>query len=428
MKKLSYKKEKINKNQTWSLFFIERCSFLDLYIPMTKKTMFLILFFLFSFQIQAEINFLSILFEVPEDRALLKERNQINKFNDFLDTLYPQIISGEKKQIESAVKELINYLTQNPNKAIHPSVSLHNNQLKQERSFNSTLILTGKSYSLSAKKNHDKIKKAFFPSHVTSHPFDDVLQTRIYYLLRHHKQIRDIKREWTLALIFFSLAGFESPLAKSEYIATFHRFQLFYNSLSLLYKMLEPELNTVRINDLHRLSFQEKILEAEYTTVIREYKSIFNDLSQLYFDIIIPSFLNLSWVNQDLKQSKYPGMLFEYGRILHQAFKNKKSLEYAQLKRKGLHYIHTALEQSYFPSAQYLINSYPQQSKYDQYQSEVALNNYLSQEHLTFFKKIYVIFKLIHLNMNTEKDIALAVKKGVSSLKQSCKSAFKTVR
>ena len=263
---------------------------------------------------------------------------------------------------------------------------------------------------------------------MTSHPFDDVLQKRIYYLLRHHQKIRDIKREWTLALIFFSLAGFESPLAKNEYISTLHQLQLFYNSLSLLYRMLGPELNTIRTNDLRRLSFQEKIIEAEYTIIVREYKSIFNDLSQSYFDIIIPSFLNLSWINQDLKQSKYPGVLFEYGRVLHQAFKNKKSVEYAQLKRQGLHYIHTTLEQSYFPSAQYLINSYPQQSNYDQYKSEIALNNYLSQEHLTFLKKMYVISKLIYLNMNQEKDIASALKKGVSSLKQSCKSAFKNVR
>ena len=150
---------------------------------MTKKAMSLILFFLFSFQTHAENDLLPLLFEMPEDRAILKERNQINKFNAFLDTLYPQIISGEKKQIESAVKELSSYLTQNPNKAIHPSISLHNyleqnnknssllskpfspadyNQLKQERGFNSKLILTGKSYSLSAKKNHNKLKKAFF--------------------------------------------------------------------------------------------------------------------------------------------------------------------------------------------------------------------------------------------------------------------------
>ena len=406
---------------------------------------------MFSFQTQAEIDFLSLLLGTTEDRALLKERNQINKFNAFLDTLHPKIISGEKKQIKAAVKELRDYLEQNESEAIYPSVQLHNyleqnkknnkpplllnsfspedyKRLKHERDFNSKLILTGNSYLLSAKKNHNKLKKAFLPSHVTSHPFDDLLLARIYYLIRHHKQISDIKREWTLALVFFSLAGFESPLAKNEYISTLHQFQLFYDSLSLLYKMLEPGFNTVRVNDLHKLSFQKEILEAEYITVIREYKSIFNDLDKLYFDIIMPSFLNLSWVNQDLKQSKHPGMFFEYGRILHKAFKHKKSLEYDQLKRQGLNYIHTALEQSYFSSAQYLISSYPQQSEYEQHQSETALNNYLSQENLTFFNKMYVISKLTSLNMNKDKDIAETLRKGVSSLKQSCKSIFKNGR
>ena len=427
---------------------------------------------LFSISIQANPKLLNLYKHI--DKTILEKNNQINSFELFLEDLQPQIISGEKKKLKQAVIQLIDYLHSSEKEFISPSKSkmsvtdfsklialLHSKQIE---SSSSVFIYIGELYFYSAIKNYNQLRKilhlpkqkeknsfgdlllekAVYQLHSLQnnrsemvyenpkiekqkHLFNELIFERVQYLVIQKDQVSSINREWQLALMFFSLSGFDSSEAKNKYIYSLHQYQRFYNSILQIYKKHEllPGHSTIRKNnhliknnlETEGVSYYELEKETSYLHTIRNFKSMFENMKQFYLDFIIPSFENLSWINKDLKKYNHPEMLFEYGRILNTINTDQ-----------GLKYLQKAEEKNYWPVIDYFMETYHEQRPMTKLNIKYALHKYLKEkklkESLTLDKKLKIASALLSIDTANEENPLTALKKGTISLKHSCQSLF----
>ena len=411
------------------------------------------------------------IFTKAETKQQLKDHQStvkvltVDKLHVFLDDLEPYLLSGKKKQIKKATDDLIKYLQESKRlKFIAPSLSgvsensfsqlIYSFNLESAEEKNQKLIELGKLYSSSAINNHKRLKKvfqtpkqnkkksygqflfesafytknkdpyalAFYDSiqeqkHKKLDPaIAEFLYSRIQFLALISSQVKTITNEWRMALMFFSLAGFDSVTAKNHYIHTLHQYQLYQKAFLRLYKEYKkmPGLDTVRENDL--LYKKQSFLmpkETNYTHTLRNFELVFQKQKKS-LDFIPLVFKNLSWINKDLKKHKNPEMLFEYGRILN-------TFDRAE----GLSYLYKAEKNNYLPVINYFITVYDELPAMEKHSIKMNFENYIKDESLNLMTRVKIAKKLLSIETSIEENPFIVFKKAKNSLKNSCQSLFK---
>ena len=230
---------------------------------MKKTNAIIFLFLYFSTSVKAQL--------IHDVKVPIITVAQTKTIDSSLDQLIPQVLSGQKEEIRTAIHELATVL---------PDIG----RIFQETS--SRLTGIGETFFYSAESDYKELKKNISSSIWKPFPFNKRLK-KIERLIELSKKVRAIERKFYLSLIFFSYAGFDSPVGKNKYLSALYQFQLFYDFLFQLYKKSNPALNTSIKNNL----------KTERT--MKNFQSLHDHLMTVYWKAVRPSFQNLSWLQKD---------------------------------------------------------------------------------------------------------------------------------
>ena len=335
-----------------------------------------------------------------------------------------RVFSGEKEKIEQVVDTWITLLMEmEKNKYFYPS------SLKTDQDFDQFFKLLK-----TADKEKDSailIKIADVYRSSAERIYEQILKDNSFYLEGYFPTIYDFSvffdyavdgnrmdvmtEEWHMALLFLSLAGFSSSNGKGEYIASIERVQVLYDFFrGISNKSRHIFYIASRARFFSSFFGQEVAVSAFFGSTIRFQRSVDN-LNDTYFELILPAFMQLSWVRHDVKYSNHPEVPFKYGRILHKAYGTKE---------KGLSYISLSAERGYLPAIKYLAEYYLYQGGISFHEGEQLMMKYLEGSKRNFTEKVRVIRELFSLNMMRGDSVSDSLQRGVSSLKKSCVAAF----
>ena len=329
-----------------------------------------------------------------------------------------RILSGEKDKIQYVVKTWIASLLKGKGEIPYPS----NLNTEQRRLFflllktadeESALILLANAYLFSAEKQF----KYIFKNHPFTHPSSVTFSINMDMFMEHLVEGRlmdTIIKEWSISLVFLSFVGFSSPYGKNKYIDSINKFHVLYNLFNDFYNLLKPTSFQILKNDFFDSHLNQPATTNKRIDNIKKFNKKFEKMKDTYFDFILPSFMKLSWVQHDLQYSNRPEVLFEYGKILHQAYGNKD---------KGLFYILDSVEQGYPPALKHLGQYYLSQKWPIQTEGERLMAQYLKTSN-SLIEKISVAYQLFLVNIMRGQNGYDSLQKGASSLTKSCKEIF----
>lgn len=338
-----------------------------------------------------------------------------------------EVLSGEKEKIEQVVGAWIISLVATPEgKKLYPSslktdydfdrFSKLLNEAKKGDS--SVLMEIADVYISSAEKTYRYI--------VSSNPFyqrstlSSLYEFNMFFDYSMEKQRMVVMmREWYIACVLLGLAGFSFSEGKRKYISAVEKAQLLYNFfVGFLNQSVFITQGAYR-NRFFKSSVKPSVVTNGLFESAVKFNQGFNDLRDIYYGYILPLFVKLSWIKQDVQNSNHPDVLFRYGRILHKAYGEKGS---------GLAYVFASVEQSHLPAIKYLGKYYLQQDGNVSYHKGEELMMEFLRKNRYLTEKLQVIHELFYLNLDRGDNVIDSFWRGVSSVKRSCLAAFSISR
>ena len=158
------------------------------------------LFLLLGFSISAKAQSINLLEDLKSP-----EVTTTVTMGSLLDSLIPKIISGQEEEIRTAILEVV-------------SSSPPINRIFQESS--SRLLGIGEMYLDSSLNSYNQLEEELSGSVWTAFTLNKRLK-RLEYLEKKDRNIKALRSEWYLSLIFLSWAGFNSSVGKDKYMEAF---------------------------------------------------------------------------------------------------------------------------------------------------------------------------------------------------------------
>ena len=348
----------------------------------------------------------------------------------FSDHFTSKILSGEKENIKYVVNTWITLLLEaEEGKNLYPSNLKTEDDFRQFLQLLETadtkkdslaLIDISDAYLSSVEKAYSYMLKniPFFQADGFTSLYD--FNVFLEYLMEEQR-INNIVKEWYISFVFLSLAGFSSSYGKTKYISSIERFWVLHHIFNEIFNRSMPSFyNAFRRQSLYSSSGQAAVINRYFKNAVKFQKDFYK-LHDIYINIVLPSFTELSWVKHDVKYSDDPVVLFKYGRILLRAYGEKD---------KGEAYISFSVKQGYLPAVKYLGEYYLSKQGFFLNEGERLMIKYL-KESKNFIEKIKIAYKLFSVNIMRGHDKLDSFQKGVSSLRKSCEAIFtsnKTVR
>ena len=344
------------------------------------------------------------------------------------DHFISKILSGEKEKIEYVVDTWIALLLE-----AEEAKNLYPSNLRTERDFRQFFQLLETADKEKNSLDLIKISDAYLSSAETTYRY--ILRNNLFaqesnssflynfnvfleYLLEG-QQIDTMMKEWYISLVFLSLAGFSSPHGKFRYISSIEKIQFLYDFFHKFFDEFKPifhNANASRYRLFRSYSGPTVIMTQHFKNIIEFQENIYR-IDDFYSEVILPSFMGLSWVKYDVKNySNHPEVLFKYGRILHRAYGKKD---------KGLFYISLSAEQNYLPAVKYLGGYYLHEQGFLLNEGEQLMMKFL-QESKNFKEKVKIMRELFFVNIMRGNGTFDSFQRGTSSLKKSCRAIFRS--
>ena len=336
----------------------------------------------------------------------------------YSDHFTEEILSGDKEKIEYVIDSWITLLLERKKTFSYPSNIKtkyeHQSFLKLLREIEdkkdiSTLIEISNIYFASAKKRYERILR-YNPYGYFSFSFISDRYMFLKYLTEDGGRISSLVKDWYISLVFLSLAGFSADDGKSEYIFSLKKIQEMYKILFYSLNVFTPVFHEA----LKDRFFAQTSEASETFMEARKLQQELDKVKHIYLNIIIPSFMRLSWVQYDLQHFNHPAVLFDYGQIVHTAYG----------KERGLSYIMLSARENYLPAVRYLGKYYLDQIPYKQDMGEHLMTQYLRYSGNNWVEKINITHQLFLVNLIKGDSLNDSFQNGISSLKRSCKAIF----